>query len=749
MDTLLPPSASSEALHLLQKAWREALESHPFTAHLRSLVQAQKPAETEGRILSREERDQLERQGNSCEDWGRVRLSRAVDSRPGIAGPGGSETLQRIRGCHFSGDVVLAPFHGEARLGDGTILPHGLYQSQVQDCRIGNACIRQVGLLSRAVVEEGACLLAVGAVTGKISPFAPPEGAAPDPALADKTGAGTKGQAEGPPYGLGSRFSVGSETGLRSEWILPGLDLERAVLAASLLPADQEAFAAFLRERLAEFPLLPLVVGKGSAIVSTATVSNSYIGEGGRITGARAVEDSLLLSSLSRPCRVGEGGLLRRSLLLEGAAVESGAMVFESALLEASSAAVGGTVTQAVLGPNTHVEKGEITSSLVGPFVGMHHQSLLIAALWPEGRGNIGYGANVGSNHTGKKPDQEIRPGEGNFFGLGVSVKFPANFEEAPFSLFATGITSLPQKIAFPFSLVNAPSASPSAPFPAGFNEIKPGWMWTENPYALFRNAYKYAERNKARGHAFPSGLFDSTLFAPRLAVLVLKACARLEARAGHGDRPPGSSGEAPSVFFGDRDLPGLGKNVMTDASRKAALDAYRDYLAFYLLFSGHRPALSGKPAPSSALPALSSASGPSSPTATGGVLLPAAADRLVFDFLQGRSNPPADLFEKGAAEASLQPLSVSDRREFLQREEGRFTALRRRILESLAREDRRGRQIFPDYEAFHGKAAEDPLLGKLEKDFAIMGIRLDPAGPGSARPASVLNEAQPDPPRP
>ena len=59
-----------------------------------------------------------------------------------------------------------------------------------------------------------------------------------------------------------------------------------------------------------------------------------------------------------------------------------------------------------ILGHNSGVSEGECTSSLVGPFVGFHHQSLLIASLWPEGKGNVGYGANVGSNHTGKANDQ-------------------------------------------------------------------------------------------------------------------------------------------------------------------------------------------------------------------------------------------------------------------------------------------------------------------------------------------------------
>lgn len=96
------------------------------------------------------------------------------------------------------------------------------------------------------------------------------------------------------------------------------------------------------------------------------------------------------------------------------------------------------------------------------------------AAYWPEGRGNVGYGANVGSNHTGKAPDQELWPGEGVFFGLGTSIKFPANFTRSPYSLVATGVVSLPQKMEMPFSLVNVPDRTLPELSPA-FNQVFPG----------------------------------------------------------------------------------------------------------------------------------------------------------------------------------------------------------------------------------------------------------------------------------
>lgn len=79
-------------------------------------------------------------------------------------------------------------------------------------------------------------------------------------------------------------------------------------------------------------------------------------------------------------------------------------------------------------------------------------------AIWFEGKGNIGYGANVGSNHTGRLPDQECLPGEGTFFGLGCNIKYPCNLSDSPYSIIASGITMLPQRLTYPFSLVNRPT---------------------------------------------------------------------------------------------------------------------------------------------------------------------------------------------------------------------------------------------------------------------------------------------------
>jgi hypothetical protein len=195
----------------------------------------------------------------------------------------------------------------------------------------------------------------------------------------------------------------------------------------------------------------------------------------------------------------------------------------------------------------------------------MHHHSLLIAALWPEGCGNLGYGANVGSNHTGRMPDQEVMPGQGMFFGLGVNIKFPSNFREAPFTLIASGLTTLPQRLKFPFSLIHAgdPQLVGVAP---RLNEIVPGWNYAKNAYALDRNAYKYAIRGK--------GLVPSTFYSiynPETARLVFDAYNRLQVS------------NVKDVYT-KSDIDGLGENFMRERVRQSAIKTYGEYLERYVL---------------------------------------------------------------------------------------------------------------------------------------------------------------------
>ncbi|NOZ63954.1 MAG: DUF4954 family protein [Caldiserica bacterium] len=327
-----------------------------------------------------------------------------------------------------------------------------------------------------------------------------------------------------------------------------------------------QEYEEFIRDYLGLIEKEKGVLGEYSRIISTPTVKNVFLGPFALIESAAKVEDSTILSNREEKVEIKEGAIVEHSIIQWGSEVTSMSIVSESVLTEHSHVERHGKVTQSLLGPNTGVAEGEVTASLVGPFVGFHHQSLLIAALWPEGKGNVGYGANVGSNHTSKAPDQEIWCGEGTFFGLGTNIKFPANFKKSPYSIIATGVTTLPQKVEFPFSLINSPAVNLPGVSPA-FNEIIPGWVLSDNLFTIRRNEGKYRKRNKAR-----RSRFDFEVLRPDIVDLMIEARERLK--------------NIPEVkdFYLGKDLPGLGKNYLFEKNRKKAVDIYTFFIRYYAL---------------------------------------------------------------------------------------------------------------------------------------------------------------------
>jgi hypothetical protein len=317
--------------------------------------------------------------------------------------------------------------------------------------------------------------------------------------------------------------------------------------------------------------------------------------------------------------------------------------------------------------------------------VSFHHQALLIATLWPEGRGNVAYGANVGSNHTSKAPDQEFRPGEGTFLGLGVNVKFPADFSRAPYTVLACGVTTLPQKLMFPFSLINAPSAS----YPGigrAYNEITPAWLLTDSLYTLKRNEGKHQARNKARRKQF-----DYKVFRPGIVDLMRDACRRLEAVR-----------QVKEVYT-EQDIKGLGKNFMRDVCRQPAIDAYRFFVRYYALLSlkeriqsalreGEEQALSGLLATPDSQPHWEHARR---------IL---QEELGVTDIVAGLRQLP-DMLDKVATAVEL----------------------------SKAKDDQRGVRIIDDYAEVHAEAKQDPLVRqtwddtrRLQQEIAELVSRLE-----------------------
>ncbi|MCK5841190.1 MAG: DUF4954 family protein [Candidatus Sabulitectum sp.] len=347
---------------------------------------------------------------------------------------------------------------------------------------------------------------------------------------------------------MGAFMNAGVETGERQVPILPHFDHNDVAFLGSASGRKFIEECILLRNGIRE--KLKGVIGRNAVVTNCSCIYNSLILEKVLVKNASAVRGSILFGGASAV----DGALIRNSVLQWNSSVDSFAIVENSIAGECAVVERHGKLTDSFLGADSVLGEGEVTASVVGPLTGIHHQSLLIAAMWPGGRGNIGYGANVGSNHTSRLPDQEIKPGTGQFFGLSTSVKFPADFSRSPFTIIATGLTTLPQRVSFPFSLITLPHKRPQG-VPEGWNRLIPGWMLSENLYSVLRNSWKYRKRLKAVHTSV-----DTSVFSDEVLLMVKDAWERLEQNSCES-------------------MPGAGKNFITEDDRVKGIEVFRKCL--------------------------------------------------------------------------------------------------------------------------------------------------------------------------
>ena len=482
-------------------------------------------------------------QHNAAEDWSRVQVS------PGF-------NPHKVVGCYFSGDVQLGSFQKKVAIEPGILVGAGVYNCDLHNVSVGDdAYLCNNDLVANVIVGSGAIIRGCGSVvcTGDTS------------------------------FGNGQQVSLGLETNGRDTGIFAEITVEIAAgIAARRKNLGELSEYARLTDEYRRRAHSTISIIEAHAVVkNTPRVANVFIGSHAVIDSAMWLENATILSSREEPARITSGACIKESIIQWGCRIDTHAIVEFSVCCEHSFVESHARVIRSMIGPNSGVAAGECRNSLVGPFVGFNHHALLIAAYWPEGKGNIGYGANVGSNHTSKAPDQEIWPGEGVFFGLGVNIKFPSDFSSAPYSIIASGVATLPQRLEMPFSLVNQRAEMIEGISPA-YNEILPGWVLSDNIYLVRRNERKFATRNLARRNhcdheVFRPEIVDAMVHA-RTALKSLEAemsPARVQAmKRGNGAQP----------VFTDKDLPGLGKNFMKETARLEGIQAYECYIRLYAL---------------------------------------------------------------------------------------------------------------------------------------------------------------------
>ncbi len=709
--------AGLEEKYDVVKAIKEAIAGSPFLQAVQQVVSGQWQSAVPPVQLSAAQISQMESQGNSAEDWSRVRVVPSTD-------------LTKIRDNRFFGDVEIWSIGtGTAEVKPGVNLPLGIYDSTVINSRIGsNPLIYGNSVVSNQVVKENV-IIVNGDVTasGKPTSFGLGTKIAVGPETVGVKGAGRiiRPFADMLLDAAARLATSGVNEGLLAKYNgvepaqIPAADRD-AVVRSREHQALQADYNAAHAQYVAAAASPVGIVEKGARIVNSRDVSNVYVGEGAQIIGAAAVRDTTILSSNTEQTKITDGAIVESSVIQWGSSVESAAQVRESVLLEHSHAERGGFVTGSVLGPNTGVAEGEVTAALVGPFVGFHHQALLIAAVWPEGKGNIGYGANVGSNHTGKEPDQEILPGEGTFFGLSVDIKYPSNFSGSPYLLIATSVKTLPQTVAFPFALINTPGETLPGLAPA-FNEIVPAWVLMDNLFAVKRNEGKYISRNKATRHQF-----DFRVFRQDTVDLMKDARARLQAVQGKPAPVSGYYLDTPQTWTPEGEnqqpvtapgIPGLGKNYMkTDADAvQLAIDAYSRFILHYALRGVYDRV---------------------------DALAKAGQLAQVANLLTQASPDPAWEHQRQTLAQERPGITLRDAlAEFVKLEE----QAAKDIESSKAKDDFRGRKIIPDYAEIHPPAEQNAFVQDTWANFrgapaqggkpAIEGIQPRVIGPNGLVP--------------
>eukprot|EP00980_Cylindrotheca_fusiformis_P009723 scaffold2149_cov187-Cylindrotheca_fusiformis.AAC.1 len=289
------------------------------------------------------------------------------------------------------------------------------------------------------------------------------------------------------------------------------------------------------------------VLSRCNILRDTPTLQNIYLHETATIEAASFVNQVTMHPN----SKIGNSCNVSNCLLQWNSAVTDNSTASDTLLMEQAHCGPHGIVASSVMGPDVHTSAGEVHASVIGPNTNAHHQSLVIGVLWPLGRGNVGYGANVGSNHTGRLPDQETASGEGIFWGLSCVIKFPVDLTYSPYSIVAAGTTLPPQRVCMPFSLILEQP---------GGNQIIPGWVLQSSPYTLARSEKKFATRRKAERHGFYTGWKIQ-----RQEIIDMCRWARDALRNGGT-------------------VQGIGENVLTERAREVGIRAYTDCIQRYAL---------------------------------------------------------------------------------------------------------------------------------------------------------------------
>ncbi len=348
------------------------------------------------RSLTASEIEQLERSGNSAEDWSAVQVADPF-------------SVSCLHGNSFDGEVRLGVLQ-PGRVHDGDLsLREGIYNSVLANVTVGDhPAIHNVHMLSNYVVGDNVLLFNVDEMTCTADPKAV------------------------------AWLEPMNENGGRRILPFSGMTIGDAYMWARYRGRKR------LMERLEQMTY---------AVLGTAEGRYGRVGDCCVIKNTKTLHNVSVRSKADDPSRIEGCIVLSDGVVGYGCTLEHGVIAVRFLLGEHVHLEFGLRLNDTVVGDNSTLARCEVGNSIIFPAHEQHHNNSFLIAGLVMGQSNIAAGGTIGSNHNSRTADNEIAAGRGFWPGLCCSFKHSSRF--ASYCLLAKADYPAELDIKLPFALVN------------------------------------------------------------------------------------------------------------------------------------------------------------------------------------------------------------------------------------------------------------------------------------------------------
>ncbi|MBP6431416.1 MAG: DUF4954 family protein [Ferruginibacter sp.] len=413
------------------------------------------------RKLSALEIEVLVRNRNTSDDWNNIL----------VASPFNPEL---IKNCKFHGLVrigILESFYLEFH---NLRMPVGLYNSTIISCDFGNnVCIDHVDYLSHYIVGNDVMIANVNEL-----------------ACTDNSKFGNGILQDGEDERIRTWMELCNENGGRKVIPFNGMLVGDAYMWSKYRDNDAllEKFVAFTQKQFDTQRGYYGTIGDRTVIKNCGIIKDVKIGTDAYFKGANKLKNLTVNSDSKRKSQIGEGCEMVNGIVGYGCRIFYGVKAVRFVMASHSQLKYGARLINSYLGNNSTISCCEVLNSLIFPAHEQHHNNSFLCASLIMGQSNMAAGATIGSNHNSRGADGEIVAGRGFWPGLCVSLKHNSKF--ASFTIIAKGDFPAELNIPVPFSLVSNDVANDKL-------VVMPAYWFMYNMYALARNAWKYADRDR------------------------------------------------------------------------------------------------------------------------------------------------------------------------------------------------------------------------------------------------------------